>query len=209
VIPNGVATVFKPLSNPARAALRKELELPSAGPILLFCGRFVEKKGLNLLEPVARRNPGWTWLFVGRRGDVDPASWGLPNVRVLATMAPNRLAGFYQAADVLSLPSTGEGFPVAVQEAMACGTPAVISNEFGDLLPASVAFATARDSDAIERTVRRALDAVAADPGLRERVAAYAHQHWDWDVAIDRYAALLGAITRGQQGDRHGAVANS
>jgi glycosyltransferase involved in cell wall biosynthesis len=208
VIPNGVATIFRPLSNPARVALRKELELPSTGPVLLFCGRFVEKKGLHLLEPVARRNPAWTWLFVGRPGDVDPSSWGLPNVRVLASMSPTRLAGFYQVADLLSLPSTGEGFPVAVQEAMACGTPAVVSNEFGDSLPESIAFATARDSAAIERTIRRALDAAAADPGLRDRVARYAHQQWDWDVAIDRYVALLGAITVGQQGDRHGAVAN-
>ena len=39
------------------------------------------------------------------------------------------LPPLYQAADLLVLPSVGEGFPLVVQEAMACGTPALVGDE--------------------------------------------------------------------------------
>ena len=210
VVSNGVdSTIFKPLEGKQRAALRVELGLPSAGPVLLFTGRFVQKKGLHLLEPVVRRHPAWTLVLIGQPSDVDPRTWALPNVRVLPTMPASQLSAYYQAADLLTIPSTGEGFPVAVQEAMACATPAVLSAELKDALPWSVAFTSERTAEAVEATVTRALDTLAADQDMRQRVARYARDHWNWDATIDRYEAMLAGADPGQQGEQPAAVARS
>ena len=210
VISNGVDTdLFRPVPAERREALRAELGLPANGPLLLFCGRFVQKKGLHLLEGVARRNRQWSWLFIGRAGDTDPAAWQLPNVRVLAAVPPARLASYYQAADLLVLPSTGEGFPVAVQEAMACGTPAVVSDELQDSVPWTVAFGTPRTADAIVVTIDRALKTIAGDHAFRERVASFAHRHWDWEGTVARYEGLLTTLAAHQQGHPRDAVARS
>ncbi len=89
---------------------------------LLFVGRFVEKKGLSTLRELASANPDWRISLVGS-GPIDPGTWNLTNVRLLGRMTREQLAELYRAADALVLPSVGEGFPLVVQEAMACGLP--------------------------------------------------------------------------------------
>ncbi len=201
VIANGVDTaLFSPAPAEQRQALRTELGLPSNGPLLLFCGRFVQKKGLHLLRDVAARKPQWSWVFIGRTGDIDPMAWQLPNIRVVAAMKPTRLASYYRAADLLVLPSTGEGFPMTVQEAMACGTPAVISEELQPPVPLLGTFGTARTATAIEATIERALQVLEEQPDFKERVATFAREHWDWGLTVGRYEELLTALFAHQHG---------
>ena len=95
-----------------------------AGKRLLFVGRFVEKKGLSILRALAEARPDLTLLLAGE-GPIDPLGWGLANVHVLGRQTPRQLAELYRTADALVLPSVGEGYPLVVQEAMACGLPVV------------------------------------------------------------------------------------
>ena len=61
---NGVDTgVFRPLDAARRQALRAELGARPDAPLLLFVGRFVEKKGLPVLHELAERLPEARWLF--------------------------------------------------------------------------------------------------------------------------------------------------
>ena len=83
------------------------------------CG-FVEKKGLHVLEIMARMRSDVLFVFAGH-GTLDPRGWGMPNVRVYSGLFGSTLASLYRASDLLLLPSTGEGFPLVVQEALACG----------------------------------------------------------------------------------------
>ena len=208
VIGNGVdTTLFRPAAAEQRQAVRTELGLPTNGVVLLFCGRFVQKKGLHLLRDVAQRNPQWSLILIGRPGDTDPAAWHLPNVHVLGPMGAARLASYYQAGDVLVMPSTGEGFPVTVQEAMASGTPAVISDELQPPIPLPGAFGTARTAVAIEAAIARALQVPEEQPGFKERVATFAREHWDWDASVARYEELLTALLAQQPGRPREAVA--
>jgi phosphatidyl-myo-inositol dimannoside synthase len=128
--PNGVdSRIFKPSPLPAtRSKLRELHGLDPMKPVLLFVGRFVERKGLPLLRQMVEMRPDWQWCFAGW-GPLDPTAWQEPNVFVWQGRQGASLASLYQLADLLILPSHGEGFPLVVQESLACGTPAIVSEE--------------------------------------------------------------------------------
>ena len=88
VIFNGVDTdVFRTAADyAARAALRTRLDLPPDRAVALFVGRFVEKKGLHLLQRMAQRRPDILWALAGW-GLIDPNAWGLKNVRVFSGLS--------------------------------------------------------------------------------------------------------------------------
>jgi glycosyltransferase involved in cell wall biosynthesis len=199
-IPNGVDTArFRPPADAAeRAAGRAALGWPADRPVLLFVGRFVEKKGLHVLRGAAERLPDCDFVFAGW-GPIDPSSWGRPNVRLAGSLPSERLAELFRAADLLVLPSVGEGFPLVVQEAMACGTPAIISRETSAGYPGAPGWAVAVDPtpDAVASAVRATL----ADPdGLARRraaVAAVARAEWDWDQCAATYSELFRTLAGG------------
>ncbi|MGH8741535.1 MAG: glycosyltransferase family 4 protein, partial [Burkholderiales bacterium] len=182
LVPNGVDTdVFRPADPQQRRELRAELGVPAGTPLLLFLGRFVEKKGLPVLRELTRA-PQAHWLFAGW-GPLDPADWGRPNVRVVHSPSVERLAALYQAADLLVLPSVGEGFPLSVQEAMACGTPALVGSETAAGCPEAGELllheATGTPDTAARWGARleRLLAAPAILEAMRPQVAAFARRH--------------------------------
>ena len=196
LIENGVDTaMFRPCSASERLERRAKLGIPSGRPLLLFVGRFVEKKGLGVLSALTQQIPGAHWLFAGW-GPMDPAHWGRSNVSVRLRPGHQELVPLYQAADLLVLPSVGEGFPLSVQEAMACGTPALIGAETAAGCPAAheVLWREATGPGS-EKLWRSRLEALLASPatleGMRARVAAFAREQWSWDRATERYAEVL------------------
>lgn len=195
-IPNGVdPSVFHPLIETERAQVRRELDAESR-PLLLFVGRFVERKGLGLIRQLAERTPGWCWLLAGH-GPIDPEAWSLPNVRVERGVSGASLARLYGAADILVLPSVGEGFPLVVIEAMACATPAIVdpSTAAGDRSAAAhLETESVGEASAVERWhahLERLLDRPDAAQG-RPALAEFAFGHWSWDRAAQAYRDVLG-----------------
>lgn len=195
VIPNGVdGTVFRPLEPEARAARRRSLGIDAERPILLFVGRFVEKKGLPMLRELAARLGEAQWIFAGW-GPLDPQAWNLPHVRVLKGLDSSALAPYYQAADLLVLPSVGEGFPLVVQEAMACGTPALVTDETAAGSPETQGLLLHEPAD-LERWTARLRELLASRDtlsALRPRVAAFAREAWSWQRCAERYAEVFAA----------------
>jgi len=198
LIPNGVdIETFKPLSLPERERIRSELGLRD-GAAVLFVGRFVERKGLALLREVATLMPSIDWLFAGR-GPIDPASWGLPNVRVEHARSGRTIAELYGAADLLALPSLGEGFPLVVSEALAMGLPVLADPSTIAGYGAVAAVAESEPvlgDDAAGRWAARINKILGDETG---RAAAplrveFARNHWSWDGAAAAYARLFADV---------------
>jgi glycosyltransferase involved in cell wall biosynthesis len=202
LVQNGVDTdVFNPVNEEERREARARLGLPLEKPLLLFVGRFVEKKGMPVLRELTGRLPNAHWVFAGW-GPLDPGQWRRPNVTVVDRPTPEQLPPLYRAAELFVLPSVGEGFPLSVQEAMACGTPALIGAETAAGCPQSedalLAEATG-SADTLERWTRR-LASLLASPAallaLRAKAASFAREHWSWQQCTARYADLLASCAR-------------
>ncbi len=193
-MPNGVDTArFSPVSEAQRQTLRTKLSFPADAKVRLFVGRFVEKKGLPLLRQLAAVRPRDLWVFIGWGSD-DPARWGMGNVLCPGGLSQEAIADYYRAADILVLPSVGEGFPLVVQEAMACGLPVLISPETLEGAPdASTVIEIAElNVSAWNRAIER-LDAVEDDAGHRRRIAEFT-QRWNWDNLADRFVDLFKSL---------------
>lgn len=204
-IENGVDTaLFKPADSAERADLRQGLDAQDDRPLILFVGRFVEKKGVGIVRALAERFAQLRWVLVGW-GPLEPRSWGLKNVSVHAGLSGKQLVRFYQAADLLVLPSVGEGFPLVVQEAMACGTPALVGEDTAAGCPAAgplLLFENVDRSDTAQRWAAR-IDALINSPGtlseLRRPVAEFASSHWSWAHCARRYTELFSSLCAAQK----------
>jgi glycosyltransferase involved in cell wall biosynthesis len=203
--PNGVdVNVFHPATPAERQRLRRELGLPAHGPVLLFVGRFVEKKGVHVVAELARRNPTHTWMVAGH-GPLEQVWSGLENVRMIYGRSGTTLAPLYQVADLLVLPSIGEGFPLVVQESMASGTPVMVSESTAAGCPAGDSLFFAEPVDSTESTVARwstslnyILEHGEELARRRTSVAEFSRAQWSWDRTAGEYEALFHALVRGR-----------
>jgi glycosyltransferase involved in cell wall biosynthesis len=190
---------FAPVPQEQRQRLRAELGIDPGRQIILFVGRYVRKKGLRILESLAGRFPEPLWVFVGA-GPEDPSRWNRNNVLALGRVPQDRLPAIYQAADLLILPSSGEGLPLVVQEALACGLGVLSTEEVRDACPPAAglmrAHATPRvtpDIDGWEHALRAAL-ADSQYLEAREERARRAHGLWSWAGCASQYLQLFDEI---------------
>jgi len=199
VVANGVDTaLFRPADEARRRELREALGVPDGERLILFVGRFVEKKGLLVLRQLASRLSRARWFFAGW-GPLDPERWSAANVTVVRGRSGAELVPLYQAADLLVLPSVGEGFPLVVQEAMACGTPALVGSDTADAWPDATGVLLAEPTGGPdggvarwEQRLRELMRPGSELAAMRSKVAGYAAAHWSWERCAARYAELLG-----------------
>ena len=201
-INNGVdSEMFAPVDDVARARARRENELDENARVVLFVGRFVEKKGVPLVMKLAAQMPDAQFVLVGG-GPLDPEKTAreIPaNVRVWRGRRGVEVAQAMQLADVLVLPSRGEGFPLVIQESLACGTPVLVESSLSIALPDVADKINTRSLDAPDvaarwgAALRDILDAPATQ-AQRQTRADWARQTWSWETSARRYGALLEAI---------------
>ncbi len=136
VVPCGVnLNLFRPLD---RLAARRRLGFEADESIVLYVGRFDPLKGLDrLIEALAylRNHTRLRLVIVGGDGEQSPAYqhlWQLvlklglkDRVMFAGRIEHADLPPYYNAANVLVIPSRYESFGMVGLESLACGTPVV------------------------------------------------------------------------------------
>ena len=191
---------LQPATPDQRTALRRDLGLDPARPVIAFVGSLTEEKRVHLAldaigdRPVPAGIEGAHLLVAGdgplRAALEDRARRQRAPVTFLGRVTDP--AAIYHAADVLVLPSRTEGMPAVLVEAGLCGVPSVATNVggVGEIVTDTTGSLVAPDATAADlaqalATVVDRRDALgaAARRRCRERFAL--------DAIADRWAGLL------------------
>jgi D-inositol-3-phosphate glycosyltransferase len=190
-IGNGVdVAAFRPRTPVEREHARESFGLPRGETLVLFAARASAKKRLDDVLAIPR--DGFTLVVCG-------AERGLRGERLLdlGVLPHGRMAELYAAVDLMVLPSTGEGFPLAVQEAVASGLPLVLRWDDGYARALSRDVVCAYDDAS---AVGAAVRALASSLAERARLAAmgreWAEKHWSWDATVRSYEELYDVVAR-------------
>lgn len=207
VVGNGVHAQRWITAPRQRAAARQSLGISSA-PVLVLVGRLEHEKGAqDAIEAVARlsdRRPPPHLLLVGDGSRADDlqrqaADRGLgTQVHLLGRRGDADVAAVLGAADVALVPSRYEPFGLVALEAMAAGTPLVVSATGGllDVVEDDVSGLVVPPADpvALARAVARLLD----DGDLRQRLSktasARVSAHFGWDAVAAATGAVYDAV---------------
>ncbi len=172
VVPNGVRhDIFKPGD---RLQARRRLGLPPDAKLVLFAANALQanpfkdyatlERALSALADAGQSAP--TLIALGVTETVE----AIPNVIAVPYVSdPAEVADYYRAADVYVHASLAENHPLAVIEAMACGTPVVASDVGGvsEIAEHGVSGLLVPPGDADALT--RAIGSLLGDADLRDR----------------------------------------
>jgi glycosyltransferase involved in cell wall biosynthesis len=190
---NGVEA---PETLPERGKFRAAAGIPENAKVVLYLGRLSEKKSPDvLLQAFAsinrgERDPGMCLVFAGpdeggmkKRLQQMAGELGISAlVRILGAAYGEQKWSAYGDADVFVLPSQSENFGNTAGEAVAAGTPVVITDKCGiaPLLADVAGLEVAHDAAALAQALARVL----WEPGLHARLSAgcrKAAAQLDWE----------------------------
>lgn len=201
LIPNGVVLPEIPLTD---AALVEHALVP--GKYVLLVSRLVEeKRHLDLIEAFARAAiPGWKLVLVGASDHPDAyvkrvmaAANRVPNVVMTGFQTGLALKELYAHAGLFVLPSSHEGLPIAMLEALSFGLPVVASDIPANLevgLPADSYFPLGDVNALASRISSRAADPLEAHD--RQARRDWVSTRYDWQCiaqkTLDVYRSMMG-----------------
>jgi glycosyltransferase involved in cell wall biosynthesis len=176
VLRNGVDT----------ALFRPSEKRQAAGKRLVSVGGLIERKGHHRTIEAMTRLPGFELVIAGEGPERERLSaligrLGLgDHVRLIGPVPHRELPALYGSADASVLASSREGWANVLLESMACGTPVVASDIWGNPevvgAPEAGLVYQPNTPDGIAEAVRRLFAALPA----REDTRAYA-ERFSWD----------------------------
>lgn len=191
----------------ARAAARRRDQ--NNAPLVLYTGRFVERKGIRELLAaiplVLAREPGTRFVLAGGHrhcSGEDMANYWLPpgfepyrdRVHFTGWLSPEALAHWYLEAAVLVVPSWYEPFGMVVLEGMLYGLPIAAADVGG---PAEILehehtglLFPPRDAGALADTLIRLVKAPSLRQRLGQTAAREVRRAWLYLRVVERMRAV-------------------
>jgi poly(glycerol-phosphate) alpha-glucosyltransferase len=191
IVPNGVPG---PPRTGDAARFRARFSLGER-PIVLFAGRLIEAKGVDLLLELGASWPSGprapVLVLAGpaeNRPDLGPGPRG-DSVVLTGLLKGAELQDAYSAASIFVLPSFSEGMPMTALDALAFGLPCVLSRACN--LPEIARAGAGIDIDPTFESLARGLGGLveARDrwPAMREAALALARDRFDTERVHDRH----------------------
>jgi len=204
VLRNGVdLSSFRPVD---RQAARRSLGL--ARPTLLSVGHLIERKGHDRVIAAMPDLPEFELLIVGEgpeRARLERLRQRLgvaDRVRLLGSQPHDQLPAIYSAADALVLASSREGWANVLLEAMACGTPTVASNIWGNPEVVGAAEAGILMDENTPQGIVRAVRRLFANLPPRAATRSYA-ERFSWDATTCGQLGLFRRVLAQRVGVAH------
>jgi glycosyltransferase involved in cell wall biosynthesis len=183
------------------------------GPLVLYVGRFVPEKGVEvLLEAWRASAPGAATLLLVGDGPLAGRARAAPRTRLLGALRRPDLAVAYAAAEFALLPSIPtarfrEPWGLVCNEAMHQGRPVIASDSVG-----AVAGGLVRDGDTglVVRSgdaaaLAEAIERLLGDEDLRRRLGVAARAAvaaYTYDAMVEAFDRALEEAGRGHAGGR-------
>jgi glycosyltransferase involved in cell wall biosynthesis len=207
VIPNGFDLEQVKPSASARVSVREELGIPRNAPLIGMAARFHPHKDhrnfVRAAELLCKQIPNVHFLLCGM--DVGwqnsrLAGWiESAGIREHCHLLGQRgdVCRLFAAMDIATSASRSEAFPVVVGEAMACGTPCVVT-DVGDsamMVDQTGIVVAPGNPDALAGAWRKLID---AGPEVRRRLGLAARQRVEQNFAlpaiVDRYQDIYARL---------------
>ena len=197
VMYNGVdQNFFYPMN---KEKSRDRLGLPENKMLILAVRRLVYKNGLDTLikssSLLARDYPNLLFIFIGNGPD---RKFITNRIRQLGVNGNIRLVGFvpekllplyYNAADYFVIPSSsGEGLPMVLLEAMACGLPVIATTVGGtpEIIKDMVngVLVPPRNQEALAQTISKLLSLKKESQAIRIESRKTVEDNFNWDKNV-------------------------
>lgn len=214
VIPNPINSIFLDgvqTRTEAREQIGQMVGNPLAGPVLIYVGSEAPRKNIPLLLQVVSRvkelHPDAKLLKVGSSGFSqwraktlsDARNLGLhpgKDILILEGLDDTTLAAAYRAADVFISTSLYEGFGLPALEAMAIGTPIVVTNRGS--FPEIVGSAGRTVEPTLNHLVRAVDDSLAEQQNTDRVLYRRAHAaNFKVEAAAGEYLSTMEAVAIG------------
>lgn len=204
IIPNGVnLNIFHPAE---KEKVREKLGFSPDAKILLFAANGIRKniwKDYRTLKTSLGKiaDSGTKLLCIALGEDAPPEYIGENEIRFVPYQKDyQKVACYYQAADIYVHPSRADTFPTTILEALASGTPVVASNVGG--VPEQIAegktgfLVPVGDADAMADRIEQLLSDEELLQRMRNHVAEDAMQRFGLERMVNEYLAFYQQILR-------------
>ena len=201
-LPEGIEVNIPQNINEVREITRKELNVSSNEKLIIFTGRLVPVKGVDILirafKILHSKYPSCKLLIVGDgpyRKYYETQSGELLNKAIIFTglVKPEKVIKFLLASDIFVLPSFSEGIPSSLLEACSCGLPCIATNTgaIPDVIKNAETGIIVKPGD--EEELTQALTQLVNDEEASRRMGENARrvrQLFSWNNIVKRYEKI-------------------